>query len=434
MAADDLNSDSGLDAVLPAGEPKTEPDLSSVLPVDPTASEANLLELLPAPKRPHPNFWWSLLWCFAIFVSVNGTVVAALIAILIGGEMMSRLRGEKEEVSRASPRQDEENDQRNQEEVRAERRALLEATIFEKLTIPILLAEIITTLFALATLRIFLGKSWTRLIALRRPSLIHLVLVLIGLPGMLILPDLVHRFAKEHGIPVFEDPEQMARFLGSWPLWFGVLVVGLGPGLSEELWCRGFLGRGLVGNYGPLWGVLLTSLLFGLLHVDPAHALATAVIGLWLHFVYLMSRSLLIPMLLHALNNSTAVFLAGVQLQLEANEKHPESAVVPNSFCLQIYKPFENLGKLGSDHPWVLLAGSVMLLSGVCWAMYKSRARLVAAPDAVAPWRPDFPGVEYPPPGSATKVYRPWPGWLASGLVLAGILGFAGCIYWAAVQ
>src|SRR5439155_7081008 len=97
MAADDLNSDSSQDAVLPADEPKTVPDLSSVLPVDPTAAEANLLEVLPAPKRPHPNFWWSLLWCFAIFVSINGTVVAGLIAILIGDEMMSRLRGEKEE-------------------------------------------------------------------------------------------------------------------------------------------------------------------------------------------------------------------------------------------------------------------------------------------------------------------------------------------------
>jgi membrane protease YdiL (CAAX protease family) len=310
----------------------------------------------------------------------------------------------------------------------------MESTIFENLAIPILLAEVITTVFALITLRIFLGKTWPRLIALRWPSLIHLGLVLIGLPGMLILPNLVHRFAKDIGFPVFEDPEQMARFLGNWSLWFGVLVIGLGPGLSEELWCRGFLGRGLVGNYGPLWGVLLTSLLFGLLHVDLAHAVATAVIGVWLHFVYLMSRSLLIPMMLHALNNSTAVFLAGIQLRLEGNEAHPESAVLPNSFCLQIYEPLAFVEQLSSDHPLILLAGSLALLSGVCWALYKSRARLVATVDAATPWRPDFPGVEYPPPGSATMVFRPWPGWLASALVLAGTLSFAGSIYWAAMQ
>jgi hypothetical protein len=79
--------------------------------------------------------------------------------------------------------------------------------------------------------------------------------------------------------------------------------------------------------------------------------------------------------------------------------------------------------------------GCTILLGTVAWALYSSRTRLVVSVDeTTVPWRPEFPGVEYPPPGSVTKIYRPWPGWLPSALVLAGILAFAGCCYFAYSQ
>jgi len=115
------------------------------------------------------------------------------------------------------------------------------------------------------------------------------------------------------------------------------------------------------------------------------------------------------PMLLHFLVNSTSV--VADKLSMEDVDTAPEQI------------------------PWVIYLGSGLLLATVAWALYRSRTRLtVLTEQGTVPWRPDFPGVEYPPSGSFTVVNRPWPGWLASGLVLAGILGFAGCIYWAAVQ
>jgi hypothetical protein len=85
--------------------------------------------------------------------------------------------------------------------------------------------------------------------------------------------------------------------------------------------------------------------------------------------------------------------------------------------------------------PWILYLGSGLLLAAVAWALYRSRTQLtILTEQGIAPWRPDFPGVEFPPPENVTVANRPWPGWLASGLVLVGILGFAGSIYWAAMQ
>ena len=44
------------------------------------------------------------------------------------------------------------------------------------------------------------------------------------------------------------------------------------------------------------------------------------------------------------------------------------------------------------------------------------------------PWRPAFPGVEYPPPGSETVVVRPPPGWPAAGLVAGAVLVFGAAL------
>jgi hypothetical protein len=71
----------------------------------------------------------------------------------------------------------------------------------------------------------------------------------------------------------------------------------------------------------------------------------------------------------------------------------------------------------------------MFLLAAVGWAMYHSRVRLLVFVIDQPPWRPDYPGVEYPPAGSSTVVWRPWPGWQASGIVLVGVLIFALSIY-----
>jgi hypothetical protein len=89
-----------------------------------------------------------------------------------------------------------------------------------------------------------------------------------------------------------------------------VLIVGIAPGVAEEFWCRGFLGRGLIGRYGVVTGVLMTSTLFGILHLwPPAYVITTGLMGIALHFTYRMSRCLWVPVLIHTLNNSLAGLL-----------------------------------------------------------------------------------------------------------------------------
>jgi len=179
----------------------------------------------------------------------------------------------------------------------------------------------------------------------------------------------------------------------------------VGPGIGEELWCRGFLGRGLVGRHGFLVGVLLTSLLFGLIHIEPRQALAAFVIGIGLHFSYLASRSILVPMLLHFGNNSLSILSMHIPA-LKSLDIPPEQIPLP------------------------IYGTGILLVAAVGWAFYQSRARLADYPaEATIPWRPAFVGVEYPPAGSETTVQHVWPDWTSWILVASGVLLLLGSIF-----
>src|SRR5262249_37992562 len=179
--------------------------------------------------------------------------------------------------------------------------------------------------------------------------------------------------------------EEMGEVIGKWPWAFAVLVIGVGPGIVEELWCRGYLGRGLVGSHGVVLGVLAASFCFGLIHGDPCQGMMAMVMGLWLHFVYLTTRSLILPMLLHFVNNSIAVLSARFPL-LEILDTKP------------------------SEIPATVYVSAALLLAAGVYVLFQSRARIAPRlPEQILLWRPAFEGVEYPPTDSGMQVVHPQP-------------------------
>jgi membrane protease YdiL (CAAX protease family) len=343
----------------------------------------------PRHERPEPGFWAALAWCLAYFGVANISLIAGVVVVLAVQFALSVSSGEmslKDLIAK--------NDVETPGESLAPRSSLVFQGAFA-------LSEVGTFVFIVLIIRVMVGKEWPRKLALRRPRPVHLVLALVSVPGFLIVPSEVHAFASRV-MPSIHYQENLEKMFGAWSWWYGVLVVGLGPGVCEELWCRGFLGRGLVGRYGPITGVLLTSLFFGALHLDPPHVLATFCMGAALHVVYLSTRSLLLPMLIHFLNNSVAVL-----------------ATVPE---------IRRFLDVGEQTPLSGLIGALVLWGTVAWALYNTRAGV--APNGV--WQPAFPGVELPPAGAGTLV-RPRLGWPTISVVLAGILLFVLGIYWPAI-
>jgi hypothetical protein len=93
------------------------------------------------------------------------------------------------------------------------------------------------------------------------------------------------------------------------------------------------------------------------------------------------------------------------------------------------------LDAAADKRPDLVYGGAVVLLLAVCYALYQSRARLVAADGTEPPpWRPAYPGVEYPPPGSDTRVAHPRPSWAAVVVAVAGFAVFVALCYLAVVR
>lgn len=94
--------------------------------------------------------------------------------------------------------------------------------------------------------------------------------------------------------------------------WF--VLVSLGSGLSEELAYRGFLfyylGRYIPGA-SPLDLLVLTSILFGLAHLYQGWRgiVATSLAGVIMGGLFVLSGSVLLPMLTHAFGNMRAAII-----------------------------------------------------------------------------------------------------------------------------
>ncbi len=180
------------------------------------------------------------------------------------------------------------------------------------------IAQVLAVIYAWILLRNLVGKNWRERIGLEgrvRPG--HLIATLLLVPGMVLAANALVALAPKPemdpapamaglqvGRQVLED---FSKLLASWPSWAALLVVAVGPALAEELFCRGFLGHGLVGRHGVAKGVLWTSILFGVMHLVPVQAVYAAMLGLVLHGLRLGTRSLWAPMLAHFGNNALSV-------------------------------------------------------------------------------------------------------------------------------
>ena len=267
-------------------------------------------------------------------------------------------------------------------------------------------------------IRWWVGKSWKRRIAVnRRPAGLHVALILIGFPAMMALATFVDPFVsrvvpsiddmfKQVGVDVkFGGLDEMLEVFKATPLPLALFAVAVLPALNEELWCRGFLGHNLAARYAVWPAVLITSFLFGFLHVEPRQGTAAAILGVAIHFAYLATRSLWVPIGLHMANNALAV--------IHLNDK----------LNFPILQPFENLVQ---DSPVPFLSGSLALFGAVVFALWQTRSRLETADPEAIPWKPRAKsGAEVPPADSGVIVTHDPLSPMSVALLVMGAVAFS---------
>ena len=100
---------------------------------------------------------------------------------------------------------------------------------------------------------------------------------------------------------------QLNRTISGTGGWAMVTAVVAAP-VCEEVFFRGILQDGLTRKYGGWQGILLASFIFGAIHLVPQQVVGGTLIGVVIGYVYYRTRSLLSAIVLHAINNSLALF------------------------------------------------------------------------------------------------------------------------------
>ncbi len=105
--------------------------------------------------------------------------------------------------------------------------------------------------------------------------------------------------------------EAMKTMTGG-PLWSSFLVVAIFAPIFEEWLCRGMILRGLLTKMKPVWAIVISALFFAAIHGNPWQALNAFIIGLVMGYVYYRTGSLLLTMLIHFVNNGSAVIMSNI--------------------------------------------------------------------------------------------------------------------------
>lgn len=101
-------------------------------------------------------------------------------------------------------------------------------------------------------------------------------------------------------------------------LFLAVVVIGVLAGSAEEIFFRGYMQTRLGQRLTPLPAVLVTSVAFGLLHLEWIHAALAFALGLYLGWITELAGSALPAISCHVLNNALFTLVTAVLGTVEA--------------------------------------------------------------------------------------------------------------------
>ena len=194
-------------------------------------------------------------------------------------------------------------------------RKILQTTVIQQLTMiacPAIFMGLLLTTSLRATFR------------LRMPSL-NSMLMGVGL-AVLAHPLSIElsSFMVQSGVlppPPVEGLNRINELLQSSELspWLIVTVFAVTPAICEEIAFRGFILSGLARGGRLKIAVVVSSLMFGIIHMIPQQAFTAALLGLVLGLLAVHSRSLFPAMAFHLCNNAIATFHAKNGFGIEAD-------------------------------------------------------------------------------------------------------------------
>ncbi len=186
--------------------------------------------------------------------------------------------------------------------------------------------------------------SLRSLLGLRRPNstMVSTLVFMVGVLGLDAVVVSLQSSLNLHSASVQHIYDFLAHARTEAPIQAFLIIAFVGP-ILEEVICRGYIQTRLIRRLGPMWGILLASILFGIFHRDFVQGGFAVLVGIYQGAVRYRTGSLFPAILCHIAVNAT--------------------------YCIII---FTGLGPILTDHVVVLTGWVVMLAS--CYLLSKTPA------------------------------------------------------------
>lgn len=154
----------------------------------------------------------------------------------------------------------------------------------------------------------YIKTDFKKALSLNKPKGQHALGAVVLWIGMFFfiqgLTSIILIFAPE----MLELNEELAEAISHPNLLINLFVVAMLPAVCEEVLFRGMIYKGLE-NEGknPRRAIILSGILFGIMHLDFFRMLPTALLGIGLAYIVYTSGSIFLAMLVHFLNNGIIV-------------------------------------------------------------------------------------------------------------------------------
>lgn len=158
------------------------------------------------------------------------------------------------------------------------------------------------------------GVSVSKLLGFTRPktSKLNLVILAIASIAVVFLAGQIATAITQF-LSLGESSQKMneSLFFEDLTTGWGILfigVVGVFPSFFEEMTYRGFLQGRFMKRFNPYVAIGITSLIFGLVHIEPRGIILATVMGMWLGIIAWRIQSVWPAIICHAFVNSTSSF------------------------------------------------------------------------------------------------------------------------------
>ena len=134
-----------------------------------------------------------------------------------------------------------------------------------------------------------------------------------------------------------------------------IISIGIIPAFTEELLFRGLILDGLKNNYSKRKAIIISALLFGIIHLNPWQFCAAFIIGLVSAWICIETNSILLSIYIHFFNN--VLYTIAVRYK----DLIPIEGFNSNSATPVIFQPWW----LDVSGLAILTMGTIMLIKGI---------------------------------------------------------------------